>query len=224
MPSELTPEQEAFCRHYLALGNAAEAYRRAYPRTVSTRRKKLCEYARRLRKRPQIAARIAELRPLPPAAVLELSQEAIDVGVSRAEPPRNADGRFGPAAGRESRAPSPDLTGSPKPGAELSVTTMTRKPAGPFEPDREILPALGVAPLTGCVTDEAPAAEFRDWERLVLLAFDNGLPDLVRLAALRCLTAGLEACQVERGASLNGAETIAVTLTVGCGRRFSDKG
>lgn len=57
----LTPKQEKFCLHYLELGNASEAYRKAgYSKDMSD--KTVNEAASRLLKDSKVIARLDELR------------------------------------------------------------------------------------------------------------------------------------------------------------------
>ena len=56
----LTPKQVAFVREYLATGNAAESYRRAYPNANPATPQDAAEEGWRLLHNPKIAHRIAE--------------------------------------------------------------------------------------------------------------------------------------------------------------------
>lgn len=58
---KLTPKQEKFCKLYLQLGNASEAYRQAYS-CVSMSSRSIENEASRLLKNPHIAPRIKELQ------------------------------------------------------------------------------------------------------------------------------------------------------------------
>lgn len=95
----LSEQEETFCRHYFEHRNGAAAFAAAWPDRASARRsRRASEQARRLRKRPAIARRLAELRgdpvPPPPAprnrdAVVDLRDLARTVGdTSLAEPVR----------------------------------------------------------------------------------------------------------------------------------------
>jgi len=61
MPHALTPKQAAFCQHYIATGNASEAYRRAYdasrmkPASIGRKAAEVLEHA-------GVAAEIARMK------------------------------------------------------------------------------------------------------------------------------------------------------------------
>jgi len=95
----LREPEETFCRHYHEHGNGAAAFQAAWPERAAARcSQSASEQARRLRKRPAIARRLAELRgdPVPPPppprnreAVVDLRDLARTAGdTSLAEPIR----------------------------------------------------------------------------------------------------------------------------------------
>ena len=72
--TKLTPKQEAFCAAYLELGNATEAYKRAY-NAVNMKPESIRVQAAKMLVRPNIALRIQEMRaPVVAAAQLTLDQ------------------------------------------------------------------------------------------------------------------------------------------------------
>lgn len=65
MPSETTPltdRQEQFCQVYIETGIQAEAYRRAYPKSLKWKRNSLDKKASVLMAMAKISRRVAELR------------------------------------------------------------------------------------------------------------------------------------------------------------------
>lgn len=62
MATRLTPRQEAFCRLYLELGNAAEAYRQVYPRSKVWKAETLHPHVSKLLANYKVATRIEELK------------------------------------------------------------------------------------------------------------------------------------------------------------------
>lgn len=71
----LTPKQDAFARFYMELGNASEAYRRAYDVAATTKPQTVHVKASELLAHAKVAVRIAELR----AAVEERHGVTIDM-------------------------------------------------------------------------------------------------------------------------------------------------
>ncbi len=59
---ELTQKQENFCQVYIALGNASEAYRKAYPSSLKWKKKTVNEAASRMTTNSKVLARIKELQ------------------------------------------------------------------------------------------------------------------------------------------------------------------
>ena len=71
---KLTQKQENFCAAYIEIGNASDAYRKAYPGTRMSD-KTLNEAASRLLKNSKVVARLEELRkPVAESAQITLSQ------------------------------------------------------------------------------------------------------------------------------------------------------
>ncbi len=58
----LTPKQEAFAFAYVETGNASEAYRRAYDVSPDTKPETIWNDAYKTRSKPDVAARIEEIR------------------------------------------------------------------------------------------------------------------------------------------------------------------
>jgi phage terminase small subunit len=77
-PRPLTPQQEAFCLEYCQSGNAAEAYRAAYPRSKAWKPEALWSQASRTLADPKVAARVHELQ----AKARALSDEQFEFGVT----------------------------------------------------------------------------------------------------------------------------------------------
>lgn len=59
---KLTPAQDEFARWVVELGNASEAYRRAYPRSKAWKPKTVNEAASRLAANSKVAARVEQLK------------------------------------------------------------------------------------------------------------------------------------------------------------------
>lgn len=58
----LTPRQEKFAQEFILTGNASEAYRRAYPKSLKWKPETVNENASRLKGNSKVSARIEELR------------------------------------------------------------------------------------------------------------------------------------------------------------------
>lgn len=67
----MTPKQEAFARAYIETGNAAEAYRRAYPAARRWKEGVAKVKGAELLKHPEVAAKVLELRGALDAEALE---------------------------------------------------------------------------------------------------------------------------------------------------------
>lgn len=72
--AKLTQKQEAFCLVYIETGNASEAYRRAYDVKKDTKEATINRTAKEIIDKPNIAARIAELR----APVIKRAQLSLE--------------------------------------------------------------------------------------------------------------------------------------------------
>ena len=92
---KLTQKQENFCAAYIEIGNASDAYRKAYPGTRMSN-KTLNEAASRLLKNSKVVARLEELRkPVAESAQITLSQHLSELEELREL--AKEEGKYGPA-------------------------------------------------------------------------------------------------------------------------------
>jgi hypothetical protein len=61
-PAGLTPAQEAFCLAVVETNNQAEAYRRAYPKSLKWKPESVFSHSSRLMSNRKVSARVEELR------------------------------------------------------------------------------------------------------------------------------------------------------------------
>ena len=57
---KLSPKQKSFCEYYIELGNASEAYRKAYPSSLKWKDKTVNEAASRLLKNSKVNTRVRD--------------------------------------------------------------------------------------------------------------------------------------------------------------------
>lgn len=58
----MTPRREKFCQIYVECGNASEAYRQAYPKSLSWKEKAVWDSGSKLLKIPEVSQRVEELQ------------------------------------------------------------------------------------------------------------------------------------------------------------------
>jgi hypothetical protein len=89
----LTPKQEAFAQQYLTLGNASEAYRVAYPRSVHWKPAVVNCKASLLLHHGEVMVRLGELRTVDVGAAVMEYREALEAASAVARsvdlPPRD---------------------------------------------------------------------------------------------------------------------------------------
>ncbi|KAB2942952.1 MAG: hypothetical protein K8F92_16350 [Hyphomicrobium sp.] len=203
-PVSLTEQQATFCSHYAQNQNGAHAFAHAYPWSRSKRPKARSEYARRLLRKPWILAKVADLRnesradwcarAEPQQASASLNGQQVAFCEHYAQ---NANGaRAYAAAYPDSRALGSNVLSE-------RARRLLRKPCivdrishlrgemrsdvcSATEPPAQVLPVV-------TADAAAPTQAAADLERLALVAFDERQADVVRLAALRRLDAGLAA-------------------------------
>lgn len=228
----LTEQQVAFCNHYARHQNGAHAFAHAYPWSRSKTPKARSEYARRLLRKPWILARIADLRhesradwcaraePQQASAPLNAHQAAFCEHYAQ-----NANGaRAYAAAYPDSQAVGSNVLSERarrllrRPSIVNRIAELRGEARSDVYPAAE--PPEQVVPVA--TADAAALTQtMADLERLALVAFDDQQTDLVRLAALRRLDAGL--AELGRTASsANRSLTIRVAISVETQRSRED--
>ena len=78
-PRPLTQKRLTFANEYLKTGNACEAYRRAYPRSLGWKVEAVEQSASHLLADPKVYARVKELRAKAESAAVATRQEVLEV-------------------------------------------------------------------------------------------------------------------------------------------------